>query len=74
MVNPATIALLATLAKGPDNVPLSPSQEIGIPKFEKYDISMVRIPVHLFHNQRCIPDPSDLRNNAVITGVSMIPI
>ena len=51
MVNPATIALLATLAKGPDNVPLSPSQEIGIPKFEKYDISMVRIPVHLFHDQ-----------------------
>ena len=74
VVNPATIALLATLAKGPDNVPASPSQEIGISNFEKYNISMVRIPVHLFYDQRCIPDPSDLRNNAVITGVSVIPI
>jgi len=74
MVNPATIALLAILAKASDNVPASPRLEICTPKFEKYDISMVCISVHLFHNQGCIPDPSDLRNNAVIAGVSVIPI
>ena len=74
LVNPATIPLFATLAKASDNVPVSPGQEICVPEFEKYDISMVCISVYLFHNQRCVPDPSDLRNNAVITRVSVIPV
>jgi hypothetical protein len=74
MVNPATIALLAIFAKFPDDIPPSPGQEIRIRKFKQYNIPIVCISVHLFHNQRLVADPSDLGNNAVVTGVSMIPV
>ena len=74
MLDPPVVALLSILAELPDRLALRPGREVGLAKVEQYDMAVVSIAVDFFEDQRVVPDPRHLSDDAVVDRVPAAPV
>lgn len=74
MFDPPVVTLLSILSELPDSLALRPGREVALAQVEQHDVAVVGIAVDFFEDQRVVPDPCHLSDDAVIYRVTATPV